>query len=93
MQNQKPQLQLTEELLKSSTPLIQDGNQIFCEGVILRKISKFLIAQEQDGVVPVPIFYDPQTGKVLLETLPKFLREEFENYNKTKEPETVEENG
>jgi len=28
--------------------------------------------------MPIPCFYDVQTGEILLETLPKDLREEYE---------------
>mgnify|MGYP006921321973 CR=1 FL=1 len=80
--NQKPQIQLTEELLKSSTPINVDGNSVFSEGVILRKLSKFAIAAQEDAIIPIPVFYDTKTGKVLVETLPQLFREEFKEYNK-----------
>ena len=32
-----------------------------------------------DGIVPVPVFFDVKTGKILVELLPKELRDEFEN--------------
>ena len=55
-----------------------DGNVVFNEGFILRKVSKFVTGQSEDGVIPIPVFYDVQTGKVLVETLPKELREDYE---------------
>ena len=55
-----------------------EGNVVFNEGFILRKVSKFVTGQSEDGVIPIPVFYDVQTGKVLMETLPKDLREEYE---------------
>ena len=55
-----------------------EGNVVFNEGFILRKVSKFVTGQSEDGVIPIPVFYDVQTGKVLTETLPKELREEYE---------------
>ena len=55
-----------------------DGNVVFNEGFILRKVSKFVTGADEDGVIPIPVFYDVQTGKVLIETLPKDLREEYE---------------
>jgi len=71
----KPQLNVD---LKSSTPLTSnDGNHIFAEGFILRKVSKFLAGTPKDAVIPIPIFYDVVTGKILLEMLPPELREEY----------------
>lgn len=67
--------------LKSTQPfLTPDGNHLVMQGFIFRKISKFLAGTEEDGVIPVPCFYDIKTGNILTETLPKELREEYEKY-------------
>ena len=64
---------------KQTQPIISpDGNQVFAEGVILRKVSKFLTGSTEDAIMPVPCFYDPRTGRVLVELLPKEVREEYE---------------
>lgn len=64
--------------LKNTTPVIsEDGNQIFAEGVILRKVSKFVSGTAEDGIMPIPVFYDVVTGKVVTETLPRDIRDEF----------------
>lgn len=64
--------------LKNTTPIIsEEGNQIFAEGVILRKVSKFVSGTAEDGIMPIPVFYDVATGKVVTETLPKDIRDEF----------------
>ena len=52
--------------------------------LVLRKISKFLTGTAEDAVIPIPVFTDIKTGKILIELLPKELREEYEEYNKTK---------
>lgn len=85
---QQPKLQMNEEMLKSSTPVSHNGNQVFAEGVVLRKISKFLIGAEEHGLIPIPVFFNPKTGEILLETLPKMFREEYETYNNQLKPET-----
>lgn len=59
----------------------EDGSHIFVEGVIFRKVSKFVLQSTEDGIMPIPIFWDPKTGKIMLETLPKELREEYKKYN------------
>jgi hypothetical protein len=66
--------------IKNTRPIQSpEGNSVFSEGVILRKVSRFVTGTPEDGVIPVPCFYDVVTGKVLVELLPKDLREEFEN--------------
>ncbi len=70
--------------IKQSTPIKSaDGNQIFQEAVVLRKISKFLAGTSEDAVVPIPVFIDIKTGEILIDMLPKELKAEYEEYNKT----------
>ena len=54
--------------------------KFFCK-VILRKVSKFLTGSTEDAIMPIPCFYDVVTGKVLVELLPKELREEYTKLN------------
>ena len=70
--------QIPVDITNTTKVISDDGNVVFNEGFILRKVSKFVTGQPEDGVIPIPVFYDVQTGKVLLETLPKDLREEYE---------------
>ena len=64
----------TTEGLKNS-----DGGSIFKSGVILRKISKFVAGTDNDAIMPIPIFYDPSTNKILGEGIPVELREELKD--------------
>ena len=76
-QQNVPQLNID---LKNTTSFeSEEGNVVFQEGFILRKVSKFVTGTGEDGVIPIPIFYDVQTGKLLLNTLPKEYREQYEN--------------
>lgn len=69
--------------IKQSTPIkSEEGNQVFQEAVILRKMSKFLTGTSEDAVIPIPVFIDTKTGKILIELMPKELRAEYEEYNK-----------
>jgi hypothetical protein len=77
--NQKPQLNVNIDIKNTQPITSPDGNQVFQEGVILRKVSKFVTGTQEDGVIPVPVFFDVVTGKVLVELLPKELRAEFED--------------
>jgi hypothetical protein len=70
--------------IKQSTPIkSEDGNQVFQEAVILRKMSKFLTGTSEDAVIPIPVFIDLKTGKILTELMPKELKVEYEEYNKS----------
>jgi hypothetical protein len=70
--------------IKQTTPIkSEEGNQVFQEAVILRKASKFLVGTSEDAVIPIPVFIDIKTNKIVIELLPKELREEYEEYNKT----------
>jgi hypothetical protein len=77
--NQKPQMNINIDI-KNTTPVTSpEGNQVFQEGVLLRKVSRFVTGTQEDGLIPVPCFFDVATGKVLVELLPKELRAEFED--------------
>lgn len=57
-----------------------EGNVVFQQGFILRKVSKFIINADEDGVMPIPVFYDSISGKILGSTLPTQLRKEYEQH-------------
>jgi len=60
-----------------------EGGYLFKQGVIFRKISKFVTGTPEDQILPIPVFYDPTNGKVFTDNLRPELREEFEElYNK-----------
>ena len=74
-QVQQPQIDLkTTTGVKNS-----EGGSIFLQGVVLRKISRFVAGTDEDALLPVPVFFDPETKKILESTLPKDLREEFKD--------------
>jgi hypothetical protein len=75
--NNRPNLNID---LSSTQPLSSpEGNHIFAEGMILRKVSKFVAGTPEDAIIPIPVVYDIKTGKILAEMLPKELREEYAN--------------
>jgi len=76
--SKQPQSLNTNVDIKSTQPIISpEGHHVFAEGVILRKVSKFIAGTSEDAIMPIPVFYDVKTGKVLVEMLPKELREEY----------------
>jgi hypothetical protein len=75
----KQQLNINVDIKNSTAIKSPEGNQVFQEGVILRKVSKFITGTSEDGIIPIPVFFDVKSGKVLVELLPKELRAEFED--------------
>ena len=61
---------------KNTTPIATpEGNKIFQQGFILRQVSKFVVGADEDAVMPIQVFYDPKTNKLLESTIPIDLRD------------------
>jgi|TARA_B110000977_G_scaffold27805_1_gene35379 hypothetical protein len=70
---QQPKIDLSNtQAIKTS-----DNSSVFQQGVILRKVSKFVTGTSEDAMVPIPVFFEPNTGKILTDSVPKELREEL----------------
>jgi hypothetical protein len=66
--------------LKNTTAITgHNGGYLFGQAVILRKVSKFLIGAEEDSLMPIPVFYDLESKKILVDTLPEDIREEYKD--------------
>ena len=78
MKNQQQELNVNIDLKNTQPILSSTGGKVFSEGVILRKVSKFVAGTSEDAIMPIPVFYDVITGEVIPEMLPKELRKEFE---------------
>jgi hypothetical protein len=75
---QQPQMNVD---LKNTTSIESpNGNRVFVQGVILRKVSKFVIGSDEDGIIPIPVFYDLNSGKILGDTLPKEIKDEYKDH-------------
>ena len=72
---QQPQVNL--DLTKTTPVDLPSGGKIWQSGVILRRVSKFVTGTSEDGLIPIPIFYDPETNEILEDTVPKEIREEY----------------
>ena len=57
-----------------------DGGVLFKQGVVLRTVSKFVMGTEEDALLPIPVFYEPETKKILKASIPKDLREELSEH-------------
>jgi hypothetical protein len=75
MDQQTPKLNIDlKNTEKVETP---DGNYVVAEGIILRKASRFAVGTEQDALIPIPVFYDVKTGRILKETLPSDIKDDY----------------
>ena len=83
MKPQQPQPKLNIDLAATQPLVTEGGNMLFAEGVLLRKVSKFITATNEDAILPIPAFYDVKTGEILVSMLPKELHEEIIEYNKS----------
>ena len=78
MNQQAQQMQMNIDL-KNTEKVEVDGKVLVQEGFVLRKVSKFVTGQSEDGIMPIPVFYDITTGKILKETLPKDLQDDYKD--------------
>jgi hypothetical protein len=56
----------------------QCKNEVFIEGVMLRKASRFITGTAQDAVIPIPVFTCSKCSHVNEEFLPSQLRKQAE---------------
>tara|TARA_B100001059_G_C17817667_1_gene576276 strand:- start:2296 stop:2550 length:255 start_codon:yes stop_codon:yes gene_type:complete len=56
-----------------------DGGKLFGQAFVLRKVSKFVTGGTEDAILPIPVFYDLDSKKIITESLPKELREEYKD--------------
>jgi hypothetical protein len=63
---------------KNTTPVEGfDGGQLFGQAFVMRKVSKFVTGGTKDALLPIPVFYDMETKKIILESIPTELRDEY----------------
>jgi hypothetical protein len=77
------QPQLNIDLSKSQAVQTPDGKNVWQQGYVLRKLSKFVTGTSEDAFVPIPIFYAPnEFGEgILVDMLPSEIREEYLSVN------------
>ena len=77
MKDQQPQMNI--DLTNTTAVEGFNGGKLFGQGVIIRKVSKFVVGAEEDMLMPIPVFYDLETKKILPDSLPKEIREEYKD--------------
>ena len=56
-----------------------DGGHLFGQAFVLRKVSKFVVGGSEDAMLPIPVFYDLEPKKIIKDSLPKELRDEYKD--------------
>ena len=56
-----------------------NGWHLFGQAYVLRKVSKFVVGGKEDALLPIPVFYDLETKKIIKDYLPPELREEYKD--------------
>ena len=67
--------------LKNTESVEHENGKVWAQGFIIRKVSKFVAGTAEDAFMPIPVFYSPETGEILQDTLPKELRDEASQNN------------
>tara|TARA_B110000977_G_scaffold139740_1_gene177393 strand:+ start:1593 stop:1844 length:252 start_codon:yes stop_codon:yes gene_type:complete len=80
MAEQQQQMNMNVDVKNTTIIETPDGGVVFQQGVLLRKVSKFVVGADEDALMPIPVFYDPTTGKILESTVPAEIREEYKDY-------------
>lgn len=76
---QKP-MQLNVSLDKTTEIICEKcNNNVFVEGLYLRKVSKLLAGLEKDGIVPVPVFSCSKCQHVNKDFIPRELQNDNSN--------------
>lgn len=82
--------QMNVDLSKTQAIKTLKGGQIWQGGFLLRKVNRFLTGGDKDMLIPVQIFFDPETMEICREGLPPNMDFIFEDDDKNLK---VEENG
>ena len=79
MQNQAPPQQPNIDLTNTTPVEGFDGGKLFGQAVIIRKVSKFVTGTDEDMLMPIPVFYDLESKKILKDSIPPEIREEYKD--------------
>lgn len=78
--NQNPQQPQLNIDLTHTTPIPNfNGGSLFAQGVLLRKVSKFVAGTNEDALLPIPVFYCIESKKIITDSVPQDLREELKD--------------
>ena len=74
---EKPQMNI--DFTNTTSIEGSNGGKLFGQAVVIRKISKFITGTDEDQLIPIPVFYDLESKKILPDSLPQDIREEYKD--------------
>jgi DNA-directed RNA polymerase subunit RPC12/RpoP len=75
----KQQMKLNIDIKKTTGVVCDEcGHDVFNQGILLRKVSRFLSGDAQDGIMPIGTFYCAKCGHANAEFYPPELKSEDE---------------
>ena len=79
MQNQAPPQQPNIDLTNTTAVEGFDGGKLFGQAVVIRKVSKYVTGTDEDMLMPIPVFYDLESKKILKDSIPPEIRDEYKD--------------
>jgi hypothetical protein len=55
------------------------GEKLFGQAFVIRRVSKFIAGTDEDQLIPITVFYDLESKKILPDSLPSELKEEYKD--------------
>lgn len=78
--NKQQQQSLNIDIKNTTSVTNEDGKPILLtEGIVLRKGSRFLLGTDTDPLIPIPIMYDISNNLILLDMIPKEIRDDYKD--------------
>ena len=56
-----------------------NGEKLFGQAFVIRRVSKFIAGTDEDQLIPITVFYDLESKKILPDSLPSELKEEYKD--------------
>ena len=79
MQNQAPPQQPNIDLANTTAVEGFNGGKLFGQAVVIRKVSKFVTGTDEDMLMPIHVFYDLESKKILKDSIPPEIRDEYKD--------------
>ena len=65
--------------LKNTESVEHKNGKVWAQRFIIRKISKFVTGTAEDALIPIPVMYNVSTNKILLDMIPKEIRDDYKD--------------
>ena len=79
MKNQAPPQLPNIDLINTTAVEGFNGGKLFGQAEVIRKVSKFVTGTDEDMLMPIPVFYDLESKKILKDSIPPEIREEYKD--------------